>query len=49
MNVASVSKFVTAIAVVRLLESLQSTGVSVDTSIAGFLPQYWTQVQTSEQ
>ena len=43
MNVASVSKFVTAIAVVRLLESLQSTGVSVDTSIARFLPQYWTQ------
>lgn len=43
MNIASVSKFVTAIALVRLLESLRSTGVSVDTSIAGFLPQYWAQ------
>ena len=43
MNIASVSKFVTAIAVVRLLDSLQSKGVTVNTPIANYLPQYWTQ------
>ena len=40
MNMASVSKFVTAIAVVRLV---RDSGISLKTSIAGFLPQYWTQ------
>jgi CubicO group peptidase (beta-lactamase class C family) len=40
MNMASVSKFVTAIAVVRLF---RDSGMSLKTSIAGFLPQYWTQ------
>ena len=40
MNVASVSKFVTAIALVRLL---REAGISVKSPIAGFLPQYWTQ------
>jgi CubicO group peptidase (beta-lactamase class C family) len=39
MNMASVSKFVTAIAVVRLF---RDSGLSLKTSIAGFLPQYWT-------
>jgi hypothetical protein len=38
MNVASVSKFVTAIATVRLL---RESNISVKTPIAGFLPQYW--------
>jgi CubicO group peptidase (beta-lactamase class C family) len=40
MNMASVSKFVTAIAVVRLF---RDSGMSLKTPIAGFLPQYWTQ------
>src|SRR5205814_1132343 len=40
MNMGSVSKFVTAIAVVRLF---RDSGMSLKTSIAGFLPQYWTQ------
>ena len=40
MNMASVSKFVTAIAIVRLF---RDSGRSLKTSIAGFLPQYWTQ------
>jgi CubicO group peptidase (beta-lactamase class C family) len=40
MNMASVSKFVTAIVVVRLF---RDSGMSLKTSIAGFLPQYWTQ------
>jgi hypothetical protein len=40
MNVASVSKFVTAIAIVRLLSEAK---IAVKTPIAGFLPQYWTQ------
>jgi hypothetical protein len=39
MNVASVSKFVTAIATVRLL---RSSNILLTTPIAGFLPQYWT-------
>jgi CubicO group peptidase (beta-lactamase class C family) len=43
MNIASVSKFVTAIAVVRLLDSLQSQGVTVSTPIGTYLPQYWAQ------
>jgi hypothetical protein len=41
MNVASVSKFVTAIAIVKLLQS-KDPPISVDTPIAQFLPQYWT-------
>src|SRR5262245_35671903 len=40
MNVASVSKFVTAIALIRLL---RETGISVKSPIAAYLPQYWTQ------
>jgi len=40
MNIASVSKFVTAIATVRLL---RDANIPLETSIAGFLPQYWTQ------
>ena len=39
MNMASVSKFVTAIAVMRLF---RDSGMSLKMSIAGFLPQYWT-------
>jgi hypothetical protein len=38
MNVASVSKFVTAMATIRLL---RESNISVKTPIAGFLPQYW--------
>jgi CubicO group peptidase (beta-lactamase class C family) len=40
MNVASVSKFVTAIATVRLL---RGAGIPLKTPVAGFLPQYWVQ------
>jgi hypothetical protein len=40
MNVASVSKFVTAIATVRLL---RDANIPLKTSVAGFLPQYWPQ------
>ena len=40
MNVGSVSKFVTAIATVRLLTS---SDISPKSPIAAFLPQYWTQ------
>ena len=40
MNMASVSKFVTAIAVVKLL---RDSGMSLNTSITAFLPQYWMQ------
>jgi CubicO group peptidase (beta-lactamase class C family) len=40
MNMASVSKFVTAIAMVRLL---RDSSISLKMSIAGYLPQYWTQ------
>jgi CubicO group peptidase (beta-lactamase class C family) len=39
MNIASVSKFVTAIATIRLLRDLK---IPVTTPIIGFLPQYWT-------
>jgi len=38
MNVASVSKFVTAVATVRLL---RESNISLKRPIAGFLPQYW--------
>jgi TolB protein len=38
MNVASVSKFVTAIALIRLLRDL---GIPVTRSIGAYLPQYW--------
>ena len=38
MNVASVSKFVTAVAVVRLL---REANIPVNTPIVSFLPQYW--------
>jgi hypothetical protein len=38
MNIASVSKFVTAIAVVRLLRDL---GIPLKTPVAPYLPQYW--------
>ena len=38
MNVASVSKFVTAVATIRLL---RSSNISLKTPIADFLPQYW--------
>ena len=38
MNVASVSKFVTAVATIRLL---RDSKISVKTPIRGFLPQYW--------
>ena len=38
MNTCSVSKFITAIATVKLLRSL---GVSTKTAIAGYLPDYW--------
>jgi hypothetical protein len=40
MNVASVSKFVTAIAMIKLLRDAR---ISVNTRVAQFLPQYWTQ------
>lgn len=40
MNVASVSKFVTAVATVMLL---RQASIPVTTAIAGFLPQYWPQ------
>jgi CubicO group peptidase (beta-lactamase class C family) len=40
MNMASVSKFVTAIAIVRLF---RDSGMSLKTTIAGFLPGYWAQ------
>jgi len=40
MNIASVSKFITAIATVRLL---RNKNIPLKTPIAGFLPQYWTQ------
>jgi hypothetical protein len=44
MNMASVSKFVTAIAVVRLFrDSSISLKKAMKTSISGFLPQYWVQ------
>jgi CubicO group peptidase (beta-lactamase class C family) len=39
MNMASVSKFVTAIAVVRLL---RANNLALTTTIGRFLPQYWT-------
>jgi CubicO group peptidase (beta-lactamase class C family) len=39
MNIASVSKFITAIATVRLLRDLN---IPVTTPIQGYLPQYWT-------
>ncbi len=38
MNMASVSKFVAAIAVVRLL---RANNLPLTTAIGGFLPQYW--------
>jgi CubicO group peptidase (beta-lactamase class C family) len=38
MNIASVSKFVTAIAVIRLLRDLK---IPVTTPVAGYLPNYW--------
>jgi CubicO group peptidase (beta-lactamase class C family) len=38
MNIASVSKFVTAVATIRLL---RESNISVKTPIAGFLPRYW--------
>lgn len=40
MNMASVSKLVTAIAIVRLL---RDSGTPLNKPIAAFLPQYWTQ------
>jgi hypothetical protein len=40
MNIASVSKFVSAVAAVRLLDDV---GISLMTPNAGFLPAYWTQ------
>jgi CubicO group peptidase (beta-lactamase class C family) len=40
MNSASISKFVTAIALVKLF---RDSDMFLNTSIAGFLPQYWTQ------
>jgi CubicO group peptidase (beta-lactamase class C family) len=39
MNIASVSKFITAIATIRLLRDLK---LPVTTPIAAYLPQYWT-------
>ena len=39
MHVASVSKFITAVAMLRLLQERQ---VALDTPIIGFLPAYWT-------
>ena len=39
MNVSSVSKFVTAVATIRLL---RESNISLKTLITGFLPQYWT-------
>jgi len=39
MHVASVSKFITAVAMTRLLNEKQ---IAIDTPIAGFLPAYWT-------
>lgn len=39
-NIASVSKFVSAVAAVRLLDG---AGISLNTPIGGFLPAYWTQ------
>lgn len=39
MNIASISKFITAIATIRLLRDLN---LPVTTPIAGYLPQYWT-------
>ena len=38
MNVASVSKFVTAIGLIRLLRDLS---IPVTSAVAGYLPQYW--------
>lgn len=38
MNIASVSKFITAIALIRLLRDL---GIPVTQTIGSFLPQYW--------
>ena len=38
MNIASVSKFVTAVAVIRLLRDLK---IPVTTSVAAYLPNYW--------
>ena len=40
MNIASVSKFVTAIALVRLL---RDANIPLKTPVAAYLPQYWTQ------
>ncbi len=43
MNMASISKFVTAVALVKLF---RDSGMSLKTPIAGFLPQYWPQATT---
>jgi len=40
MHVASVSKFITGVAMTRLLNG---KGISFDTAIAGYLPTYWSQ------
>jgi CubicO group peptidase (beta-lactamase class C family) len=46
MHVASVSKFITAVAMTRVMHERQ---IAVDTPIAGFLPAYWTKGPNVDQ